>query len=45
MSWKGSFFDRLIEERQGEFAWFMLILIGLLVLRFVLEALGAWPWA
>jgi hypothetical protein len=27
------------------FAWFMLILIGALVLRFVLAGRGAWPWA
>jgi hypothetical protein len=43
--WKGSFFDRLIQEHEHEFARFMLFLIGALVLRFVLEALGAWPWA
>lgn len=36
--------QRLIQEHEDEFAWFMLILTGLLVLRFVLEALGAWPW-
>jgi len=28
-----------------QFAWLMLFIIGGLVLRFVLEALGAWPWA
>ena len=44
MRWKDSFFDRLIEEHKDEFARLMLILIGALVLRFVLEDLGAWPW-
>jgi hypothetical protein len=43
--WKGSFFERLIQEHEDEFAWFTLILVGALVLRFVLEDLGAWPWA
>ena len=45
MRWKGSFFEPLIEEHEHEFAWFMLILIGALVLRLALEAFGAWPWA
>jgi len=37
--------EKFLEEHEDAFAWFMLFLIGGLVLRFVLEALGAWPWA
>ena len=37
--------EKFLEEHEDAFAWFMLFIIGGLVLRFVLEALGAWPWA
>ena len=37
--------EKFLEEHEDAFAWFMLFIIGGLVLRFVLEALAAWPWA
>jgi len=43
--WKGSYFDRLMQQHEDAFAWFMLLIGGGLLLRFVLESLGAWPWA
>ena len=34
-----------MQEHEDAFVWFMLVIGGGLVLRFVLESLGAWPWA
>ena len=37
--------EKCLEEHEDAFRWFVLLIGGGLVLRFVLEALGAWPWA
>ena len=37
--------EKFMEEHEDAFRWLMLFIIGGLVLRFVLETPGAWPWA
>jgi len=37
--------EKSLEEHEDAFRWFVLFIIGGLVVRFLLEALGAWPWA
>lgn len=42
--WKGSLSERFIEENEGFFRWVLIFIIGGLVVRFVLEGFGLWPW-
>ena len=37
--------EKCLEEHEDAFRWFVLLIRGGLVVRFVLDALGAWPWA
>ena len=34
-----------LEDHEREFRWLMFLIGGGLVVRFVLEYLGLWPWA
>ena len=43
--WRGSLTKRFLEEHEDAFRWLMLLVGGGLVVRFVLEYLGVWPWA
>lgn len=43
MKLMGSYFHRLIQENEDIVFWFMVVLGGLLVLRFVLEYLALCP--
>jgi len=45
MRWKGSYSENFLEDHEDAFRWLMLLIGGGLVVRFVLESLGAWPWA
>ena len=37
--------EKVLEEHEDASRWFVLLIGGGLVVRFVLETLGAWPWA
>jgi len=37
--------EKCLEDHEDAFRWLMLLIGGGLLLRFVLETLGAWPWA
>jgi len=43
--WRGSYSEKFMEDHEDAFRWLMLLIGGGLLLRFVLETLGAWPWA
>jgi hypothetical protein len=42
--WKGSETEKFINEHEDFFRWLLWLIIGGLVVRFVLEGFGLWPW-
>ena len=44
MKWKGSETEKLLQENEGLVRWVLVVVLGGLVVRFILEALGLWPW-
>lgn len=44
MKWKGSQSEKLLEENEGVVRWVLVALGAGLAVRFILEALGLWPW-
>lgn len=44
MKCKRSETEKLLERNEGLVPWVLAALLGGLVVRFILEALGLWPW-
>lgn len=42
--WKGSQTERFVEEHESGCGWVLAALLGGLVVRFIVEGLGLWPW-
>jgi hypothetical protein len=42
--WRGSYTERFLEEHEDAFRWLMVLLGIGLVVRFLLEGVGLWPW-
>ncbi len=44
VKWKGSETEKFVNEHEDFFRWLLWLIIGGLVVRFVLEGFGLWPW-